>query len=251
MKESEAMGKFLKSFLILLIFSLMFSSVGYAKSENAKQHLLGLGDSIPYGYNLGKNNDHPSKLGFPSLMGEEANINVRNLAVPGLRSDQMLQLLKFDQKYRQAVRHADYITLTIGNNDLLQALAAAEIKSGGDQMLFQHFLLMEIEERRIFDNIKAITEEIGLLTDATMVLYNVYNPFHQEAEPGLHQLANQLLPTIVNPQFEILAGENIVLADAYSAFGSNQAKYVIVNDIHPTVEGQRKLAEIGLKSLGF
>ncbi|MFC0560108.1 GDSL-type esterase/lipase family protein [Halalkalibacter alkalisediminis] len=249
------MVKLLKSLLILLIFSLVFSTVAYAKSDQAKQHLLGLGDSIPYGYNLGEDNEEPSKFGFPNVMGEEANLRVRNLSIPGWRSDQMLHALRSEQKFRQAVRHADYITLTIGNNDLLQALARAELESNGN---FSEFLLklnFAVETSPIYDNISNITKEIRSLTEAPIVIYNVYNPFHHYHP--LHGLAHtSILPgvnaKILETQYQLNEEfENVLLANAFEAIGTNQAEYILVGDIHPTVAGQEKLAVIGLASLGL
>ncbi|MEH7611829.1 hypothetical protein [Gottfriedia acidiceleris] len=44
---------------------------------------------------------------------------------------------------------------------------------------------------------------------------------------------------------------NIVIADAFSTFYNRQSTYVRQNDIHPTIEGQKKLAEIGEDALNL
>ncbi|MFC5711786.1 hypothetical protein ACFPU1_03235 [Thalassorhabdus alkalitolerans] len=43
--------------------------------------------------------------------------------------------------------------------------------------------------------------------------------------------------------------ENISIADAYNGFYENQADYIIEGDIHPTTEGQRILADVGIEVL--
>ncbi|GAE34475.1 SGNH/GDSL hydrolase family protein [Halalkalibacter akibai] len=242
-----------KTLILLILASLFFSTSAFAKSDQAKLSLVSLGDSIPYGYNL-TNNDNAttSKEAFPYLIGEATDMRVRNLAIPGWRTDQMLNALQNDQKYRQAVRHADTITLTIGNNDLLAALRTAQARSGGSQDLFLFYLQQQLEESDLFTNLGTIITEIRSLTSAPVVVYNVYNPF-QKTDP-LHYVANSesVLPSI-NQHLLGFVGmlntqhSNILLADAYHAFGDNQQLYVIAGDIHPTVAGQQKLAEIAIK----
>ncbi|ASN03887.1 SGNH/GDSL hydrolase family protein [Virgibacillus necropolis] len=246
------MKKVLKSLALLLIISLLFSNIAFAKSDNGKQSLVALGDSIPFGYNLGQHNHHPAKSAYPYLIGNDSDLRVRNLGVPGWQTHQMLTALKTDQKYRQAVRHADYIVLNIGNNDLLQALRAAQAASNGNSLLFMQLLQQEIQKSNLFANVGGIIEVTRSLTDAPIVVYNVYNPF--QLDDPLYTFGSAILPTI-NSRFKDLTTlynsqyGNVLLADAYSAFGQNQSTYVLPGDIHPTVEGQIKLAEIGMDVL--
>lgn len=234
------MKKLWKSFLLVLAMSLLFSSVGFAKSDQAKKSLVALGDSIPFGYNLGVNNDHPSKLAYPYIMGDKANMRVRDLGVPGWTTMDQLTAIQNDEKYREAIRHADVITLSIGNNDLLGALS----RSGGNAAV----ILGTVQD--IVTNLKQIVYEIrDLNPNAPIVIYNIYNPFQQGTD--LNYLALQLLPPInmiFNQQITSMSGLNVHLADAFSAFG-NSGQYVRLGDIHPTVEGQMILAEVGLAAL--
>lgn len=119
------MKKLLTTISALTLVGTMFSTAAMAKSENAKKSLVALGDSITFGYNLGVNNEHPSKFAFPYIIGQDANLRVRDLGVPGWRTDHLFFSIKNDDTYRDAVRHANYVTLDIGSNDLLQALKAS------------------------------------------------------------------------------------------------------------------------------
>lgn len=243
-----------KAFLILLVVSLVFSTSAFAKNNNGKNSLVALGDSIPFGYNLDATNNHPSKKAFPFLMGKEADLRVNNLGIPGLTTDGMLNLLQNNQKYRQAVKHADYITLNIGSNDLIAALRAASNASGGNSEYFNYLLIQNIQNSNIFVKLNATIAEIRKLSDAPIVIHNIYNPF-QVTDP-FHYIALNALP-IINGNISNLVGvannnyHNVVLADTYIAFGSNQANYVVSGDIHPTVAGHVKLAEISLAALGL
>lgn len=244
------MKKLTTSLTVLLLATSIVSPAAFAKSDQAKESLVALGDSIPFGYNLGQNNQNPAKTAYPYLIGAEENLRVRNLGIPGWQSEQLLDALENEQKYRQAISHADYVAITIGNNDLLQILREAGEESGGNQALFQQLLMQKLAADDVFANITAAIAETRSLTDAPIVLYNVYNPF--QLNDPLHYVADAILPGI-NQIFAALAAssENVYLADAYSAYGDNQAAYVIQGDIHPTIAGQKVLADIGIAALGL
>ena len=83
------------------------------------------------------------------------------------------------------------------------------------------------------NNLDQIIQVISTLTDAPIVVYNIYNPF--QLNDPMHFLVNQLLTNIVNPAIGIVVSQNNAkLADAYTAFGEEQFSYVKQGDIHPT-----------------
>ncbi|MDN7247032.1 SGNH/GDSL hydrolase family protein [Planococcus shenhongbingii] len=242
------MNKLFKIFTAVLIALSLGTPSAFAKSDQGKESLVALGDSIPFGYNLSQKNNNPAKIAFPSLLADEADLRVRNLGVPGWQTQDLLTALETNQKFRQAVSHADYVTVNIGNNDFLDILRTANAESGGNPLLFRQLLAQKLSNSDVFANVADIIEEIRTLTDAPIVLYNIYNPF--QVNDPLHQVADQFLPQI-NAAFAGIANaySSGVLADAYSAFGDNQAQYVLPGDIHPTAAGQQVLAEIGLQAL--
>ncbi|WP_416144635.1 SGNH/GDSL hydrolase family protein [Planococcus koreensis] len=244
------MKRLIKTATAILLVSSLTAPSAFAKNDNAKESLVALGDSIPFGFNLGQNNQNPANTSYPYLIGEDADLRVRNLGFSGWQSAQLLDALETDQKYRQAIDHSDYVAVTIGSNDLLAILRAAAAESGGNQALFQQLLQQKLATSNVFSNIAETIAEIRSLTDAPIVLYNVYNPF--QLNDPLHYLADAVLPQI-NSGFTALAfaNTNVYVADAYSAFGNNQAAYVIQGDIHPTNAGQEMLADIGLDALGL
>lgn len=231
---------------VFLVLSLGPLSVS-ADNNHGKDLLVSLGDSVPYGYNLGKNNNHPSKAAFPYLIGEKADLRVRNLSVYGWQTSDLLAAIETNKKYQKAIHHADYITITVGGNDFIEILRAANAESGGDPDLFKYLIQQKLSTSQAFENLAASIYEIRTISDAPIVLYNMYNPF-QTNDP-LHNVSNLFLPQ-VNAAFAEVAHSfnNVHIADAYSAFGSNQEKYVLPQDIHPTKAGQKKLAKIGIKA---
>ncbi|EGA91089.1 lipolytic protein G-D-S-L family [Planococcus donghaensis MPA1U2] len=241
----------MKKLLQLLIAVFLVLSLGplsvSAENNHGKDLLVSLGDSVPYGYNLGKNNNQPSKAAFPYLIGEKADLRVRNLSAYGWQTSDLLTAIETNKKYQKAIHHADYITITIAGNDFIEILRAANAESGGDSDLFKFLIQQKLSTSKAFNNLAEIINEIRTLSDAPIVLYNMYNPF-QTNDP-LHNIANLFLPQ-VNATFAELAHNfnDVHIADAYNAFGNNQEKYVLPQDIHPTKAGQKKLAKIGIKA---
>jgi len=235
--------------LIITLVGTFFSTSAHAKEYNdntyAKNDLVGLGDSITFGYNLGINNDIPSNYAFPFLIGEYANLEVRDLGVPGWTTDDLLKAIKNDRNFRESVKQAGYITLDIGNNDLIHTLKATDDLKEFSEMI-------ELMVPILKNNLDEIIREIRKLNDAPIVMYNFYNPFQVTNQPK-HALSDQLLSTIINPNIAIVADKynNVKIADAFSAFDEKQDTYVRKGDIHPTIAGQEVLANIGKKALGI
>lgn len=229
--------KLISTLSAVVLATSLFSTSVLAKDNNSKDSLVALGDSISYGFNLENNNEHTSRDAFPYLIGKDATLRVRDLAIPGLKTTDFLSVLG-TKKYQEAIEHADYITLTIGGNDLTAAFS--------DNQVTQQ------ELSQILNNIKMDLQAIRKLTDAPIVLYNTYNPY--QVTDTRHGVGNVILAGF-NAQLELLVGylgdPKIVVADAYHAFGDRQDLYVRVNDIHPTILGQQLLAQIGLEALGL
>ncbi|ETP69878.1 lipolytic protein G-D-S-L family [Planococcus glaciei] len=213
--------------------------------EDAEQEtLVALGDSITYGANL----EDSGQSAYPHLIGEDAGFEVQNLAVSGWQTAQVMEALRGDQEYRQRVQDADVIAMTIGSNDLLEILRLAETNGADNPGQVEVILRQELGNSVVFDEIGELIEEIQSLTDAQILLYNIYNPF----SPGnsMHQIGEALLPEVNATFREVTESyENVHLVDAYSAYNGKQEDYIIPGDIHPTEEGQAVLAEIGLEAI--
>lgn len=235
--------------VILLVMALSLPlTTAFAHNDRHHDSLVSLGDSIPFGFSPERNNEQPAKYAYPYLIGEKADVHVKNLAVSGAETDDLLAALKNNKHFRQSVKKADYVTVQIGGNDFLASLRAAYAESRGDTKLFHRLLEKKLAENDAFKNLHAIVKEIRSLTKAKVVLYNLYNPFHLNSP--FHNVADLYLPEL-NAMYKDVANshKNVKLADSYQAFGDNQAKYLIKGDIHPTKAGHEKLAKIGLKAL--
>jgi lysophospholipase L1-like esterase len=244
------MRKILSVLMVLLVSLSVFSTSVLAKEGKGKESLVSLGDSIPFGYNLENNNSHPSKEAYPYIIGEKTDLRVRNLGVPGWQTDDLLTALESDQKYRQAVRHADYITLSIGSNDLMDRFNDADVQAliadGSSDALQQVQKIMSLATAKMLKGMQEIINEINCISDAPIIVYNIYNPYPPSS--GFYGLSYMLLEGI-NPKISLLSNINIdvVVVDAFGAF--NGQDYLLPEDIHPTIAGQELLAEIGYEAI--
>ncbi|MFC7319588.1 SGNH/GDSL hydrolase family protein [Halobacillus campisalis] len=222
----------------LLLINVYFPSSTY--SEQNRQ-MTAIGDSIPYGYNLTKENKYPSGGAFPFMMGEEKNLEVTNLGIPGLTSEELLQAARGNDLFRETIKNSDYIVLYIGGNDLLKILKDHKNLQGIDMEE------VALVVRNLLFNVYSTVMEIDKLTDAEILVYNIYNPYPEKGaslEQPLHYINIQY-----NSLVELLSHfTNVELVDAYQAF-KGHPEYIIKGDVHPTAEGQFTLAEIGLNKM--
>lgn len=213
--------------------------------ENGKQSLVSLGDSITFGYNL-DNNHHPSKDAFPYLFAIDENYRVRNLGIAADTSADLLNKLQ-DQKFQEAIRHADLLTVDIGSNDFLkgaQPIIAQLMKNPAYTPSPADIELVRQITENFASNLGQIVTQIRTLTDAPIVLYNIYNPFF-----GLDQPAGLLL-TGANQVISSFGHDpSIIVADAYGAFAGKQNLLILPGDVHPNKQGQEVLAQLAVQAL--
>jgi lysophospholipase L1-like esterase len=235
-----------KSVKLVLSFALCFAIMVPTAFAQEQKSLVALGDSITFGYNLDTKNNHPSKEAFPELAVEGEKYRVRNLGVPGDTSSGLLALLK-TEKYRQAVRQADVITLNIGSNDFLKGASPIITKLmtiPNYQPTLEDLSLVQNITINFVTNLQQIVYEIRTLTDAPIVLYSIYNPFYgKDAQAGaLLYGANVAIGSFG-------ADSSIKIADAFTAFIGKQNLLILPGDVHPNLEGQQLLADLAANAI--
>lgn len=250
----------LKSVLLfILLFGTIFAPAVSAENVGGKKlKIVALGDSITYGWNLGTDKTKPTEYAFPALIGERDH-KVTNLSKPGWTSGQLLAAMELDPAFADAIKKADVVTLNIGSNDLMQAAGLSEILKSGIPAQVTPEMLQKVQAATVQLNINmnSILANIRAKTDAPVILYTLYNPFGLTANPvlnSLHLLGESFIGP-VNAQVIKPSGKpgSILIADAYTAYNGKQAQYILLGDIHPTVEGQyalAKLAEQQIVALG-
>lgn len=112
----------------LLAAAVMIFSMGGNSVSASNPTLAALGDSLSTGYGLADYGVYPNEnkaAGFVAQTASKIGYSPVNLAVDGLTSQQLLEGLKsLEEKSPQyrALAEAEVITVTIGGNDILNAL---------------------------------------------------------------------------------------------------------------------------------
>ena len=213
--------------------------------------LVSLGDSITFGYNLTPGNLKPSTKAFPYLIGQALHASVTDLGVPGATSSDLLTKLA-TSTVKTDLASASYVTIDIGSNDILQpALKDGLISplNPSPTLTPQEQTQFLFAEAKFATNLSSILSQVKAdAPKAKIVLYNIYNPIPSQYAQ-MRQVADQLIQ-VENAAIITEAGiANVPVVNAYQAFNGKTATYVLPNDVHPTVLGQKALATIGLNAL--
>ncbi|UOY01834.1 SGNH/GDSL hydrolase family protein [Blastococcus sp. PRF04-17] len=236
---------------------------------------LALGDSVPFGFRgsaLAEFPDPANFVGYPELVGDELGLDVVNASCPGETTGSFLDAaaqsngcgssLQAGFGYRNAYPlHVEYeapdqsqldfaadllsadddvelVTVQIGANDafLCQRTTASRCSSPADVLALA---------QRVEANLATILSALRERYDGQLVVVTYYALDYADA---FGTATRQLVAGIARVAQEHGAD----VADAFAAFegranaaggDSTEAGLVLPNDVHPTVEGQRLLAD--------
>lgn len=145
-----------------------------AKVQKKTVHVTALGDSLTQGVGDSKNEGGYTKRLTKKLKSTyHLKAIISNYGIAGERSDQILKRVKENTNLQNSLKNADVITLTVGGNDLFQALQKYSTSSEGKFTLSLEKL-----------NIKYATQVQDLLkqvrhynSTAPIYVFGIYNPF--------------------------------------------------------------------------
>lgn len=202
---------------------------------------MALGDSLASGLN-----GRPSYVDvYRRLLQRQTGRTVRltNLGRPGWSSGQLLDALRNDSRFRDAVSSADVVTWDIGGNDILRAAfeSVAGVCRGGAIGCLQ-------DARQNFTrNWEAIVDELQALTsgrDVQLQTFDLYAPF--VALPGVPR--DEALGELARMNETIRASSNHSNTDVAAvreAFASAGHEPLIAADgVHPTAAGHSVIARL-------
>lgn len=248
--------------LALLLQTVLAPFVFAEETAEDKPSLVALGDSITFGWNLYGEDEpdksKPSKHAFPNYILDGA-FDVTNLSFPGWTSGDLLGQIKTNPVYLPAITEADVITLNIGNNDLLKAADINNLLNNPEPLTDEK--IAEITEKieaasiQLYSNLAQIMGAIrGVNQDAPILFYNTYNPFGSHMDqvfPGLHLMGEKIILGVNENVIHPIATDapGTILLDAYSAYNGKQGDYILPNDVHPTIAGQKVLASLADQAL--
>jgi len=242
---------------------------------------LALGDSISTGYGL---DDIENNL-FVNKIEKEYKLDLTNLAVDGMDTTIMLNLLKSESKdgitYRENIKNADLITISMGGNNLLQPLMEMMKKGLGLDSSATGIQLQEamknnpnsltilatsLQNPQIVQSLsskvelftKEFPEIINIIKtlnpNAEIMIQTIYNPLNDVKE--LSALANGVDPFFQGMNKTIREG-NVLgykVVEVYEKFKSNDSQVPLTNmaefDVHPNKYGHQLIFEVHKSILG-
>ncbi|WP_308634447.1 GDSL-type esterase/lipase family protein [Paenibacillus silvisoli] len=168
-----------------------------------------------------------------------------NLAVNGLRADQLAQRLSSDKGYRYSLQQANLIVFTIGGNDLFQiANGRAAGEATGD-------IDLETVKKGLSDGLKRLEKVFQLLHDinpnAHIVYTGLYNPFYNIAD--LRDGSLQVQRWNEKAYSLLYKYPNMLMVPSFDLFERSIASYLSNDHFHPNHEGYAQIAERIAQSL--
>ncbi|MBQ3940757.1 MAG: hypothetical protein II723_06560 [Oscillospiraceae bacterium] len=256
-----------------------FSALPADAAAAKKPSVLVLGDSISAKYNL-KDTD----FGYSDYVAAYLQADdYRNLAKSGLTSTQLLDQLTNDAEKSGAVKNADLVLVTIGSNDMLNALTAFLRANANEGERFRDYFLrvaksgtkaveaaatkltsaLRTPRNTLDENMTAINARIHELNPDVRVVYQkIYNPFETDnAEYGGQSYAEYYeyflnyirghIKRVNDNCFDDL--KDAVITDPYTIFRDNAWKFTFSDkeDIHPNAYGHALMAADTLNRLGY
>ncbi|SEM78094.1 GDSL-type esterase/lipase family protein [Paenibacillus sp. OV219] len=199
----------------------------------------GTGDSTGQGYV--KQVVGLLKAKYPSIPVKLGN----NLALNGLRADQLAHLLNTDKGYRYALQQANLIIFTIGGNDLFQIASGQSSNQATGDISLDHV------KAELPKGIERFTKVVGLLHDinpnAQVVYAGLYNPFFdlQELRDGSLQVQkwNEEAYAIMHQY------PNMTMVPTFDLFERTIGTYLSNDHFHPNHDGYGQIAERIVQSL--
>jgi lysophospholipase L1-like esterase len=197
--------------------------------------IVALGDSLTSGFG-----DQSGNTGYITVLDQMLRkqrgideTSVKNFAIGGHRSDQLLgELKRSDVKY--ALSKADYIIVTIGGNDVM--MVAQENIFDLDNAPFTE------GNKEYLINLHQITSTIrDINSNAQLYFVGIYNPFATlfSSVPEIEQLIESWNQSTENVLSNYQNTYFIPIADV---FKGKEEQYLFDDYIHPNEEGYKHMA---------
>lgn len=234
---------------------------GYVKDDVI--HITALGDSLTKG--TGDSTGEGYVKQTIKLMEGKYDKPVQllnNLAINGMRADQLVEKLKSDKGYRLAISEADIVLLTIGGNDLFRFARGGNAADEQDDNAAEESGTNEkdnaqqgsrAEEQISLEEVKVNMDKgAGLLRqtlellnginpNARIVYVGLYNPFYDV--PELRDGSLQVQDWNRSAYDVIHQYPNMMLVPTSDLFEENISKYISSDHFHPNHEGYAAIAQ--------
>lgn len=241
----------------LSISLLLVSCGGVSGSSSEGWQYTALGDSLAVGV-LDTQGGYVVR--YRSFLQSDANreVMLTNLGQNGWQSSDLLNAVRNDTTFRNALSSADVVTFDIGGNDLLHALNLFRQGACGGA---DNQDCMRSAVANFIPNWDATVQEILTLRDKNRTIIrtmNVYNPFVGELMvTGTFPIVKGYLDQVDAHIASSAAANGIPMVRVYEAFnGPNGDEdpvmkgYISVDGIHPNDAGHKVIADL-FRGLGY
>ena len=153
-------NRFLNILIILIIIINILYPLHSIASSSQFTKYIAMGDSIAYGYGL-SNRDTQS---YAQIVRSKLNIpasNFQNIAISGMTCKEYYEKITTDESYKNSIKSADLITVSIGSNELLGIAISAVASVTGINSNDSNF---ENKAKEAFLNASAL-EQLRMLHD--------------------------------------------------------------------------------------
>ncbi|MCH5584113.1 GDSL-type esterase/lipase family protein [Shimazuella sp. AN120528] len=207
-----------------------------APSENVSVSknglLLGLGDSLTRGIGDSTGKGYIGRLKQMMESKNHSSLSMINLAVSGQTSPQLVKQIR-DIETQNFIKKADWITITIGNNDLFRGSGQLENIdiSGAQKSLVQYKKNMT----QILSTIKNLNPK------ATVIVMGIYNPF-----AGLEneKMTSELVADWNSALLKISANySKIIVVPTFDLFQIHNKQFLSSDHFHPNDTGYQRIAD--------
>ena len=232
---------------LCMVLCMIPLSASAAEVETPKVYVA-LGDSIPAGYGLAE-----TETAYPKLLADANGLTLENLAATGETSTTLLAKLA-DPETVAKLAAADVITLTVGGNDLMDALYTylgnqynegkgeeaqltkeeiqAKLQAGDPELLaFAVTVAADFAESTeataaLLGYTENLAKIVGVIqianSDVTLLVTNQYNPYTYLAEQAANLPVADSLKAVASTFEEGVAGLNWVIS-----YAAAQMKYTM------------------------
>ncbi|MBW7474122.1 GDSL family lipase [Paenibacillus oenotherae] len=218
-----------------------------SKLGQSKEILItAIGDSLTKGTGDATGEGYVKQL-IP-LLKEKFNIPVRlnnNLALNGMRADQLANNLGKEKGIRYSLSQANLIVFTIGGNDLFQ-IATGQSASEATGELNMEKLKKELPVG--LARLERVIKELNEINPNAQIVYvGMYNPFYDLK--GLREGSLEVQKWNQQAYEMIYNYPNMTMVPTFDLFEKSTERYLSSDHFHPNNEGYAQIAARIVQSL--
>lgn len=232
--------------IIFFIFLCILIFIIYSLFKNNKLTYISLGDSLAKGKNPYGNIDY----GYSDYVKDYLENNdklkyyTKDFAEEGYRITDILNDIELNKKIKigknheglkTILRRSDFITLSIGSNDIFYKTNNNLINVNENE------LNKYIDE--LIEDYDKLLNELTKYFKGNLIIIGYYNPYNNISSESSRTVESSIL--YINDYMEKLANKyNAEYINIYEIFRENPEYLPNNNDIHPSKEGYKQIANL-------